>query len=134
MATDTGINFISVHLVDVNFKVNRKFKTPKDGIPVEIDFTVKHTFSKDKKILNTILSASLFQKMANRPFSMTVSVEGTFAGDAPDKLKSFSHVHAPAHLLPFVREIIGNATMKAGIPPLLLPPINMHEALSTKVK
>lgn len=45
---------------------------------VEIDFTVKHTFSKDKKTLNTILSASLFQKMANRPFSMTVSVEGTF--------------------------------------------------------
>ncbi len=134
MAIDTGINFVSVHLVDMTFTVNRKFKPPKDGTPVELGFAVAHTFSKDKKTLHTTLSASLFQKTANRPFSMNVSMEGTFTADDADKLKSFAAVHAPAHLMPFVRETIGNATMKAGIPPLLLPPINMHEALAIKEK
>jgi preprotein translocase subunit SecB len=56
---------------------------------------------------------------------MKVTVEGTFTGDAPEELKRFAKVNAPAHLFPFVREIIGNTTMKANIPPLLLPPFNI---------
>ncbi len=125
MGIDTGINFVKVTLTELSFKLNKKFKLPKDGCPVEIDVQTKNSFSPDKKTLNTMLSVALFTRTRSRPFSMKVTVEGTFTGQDPMELKKFSKVNAPAHLFPFVREIIGNATMKANIPPLLLPPFNI---------
>ncbi|NOZ67958.1 MAG: hypothetical protein GXP46_01610 [Deferribacteres bacterium] len=125
MGIDTGINFVNVTLTELVFKLNKKFKLPKDGLPVEIDVQTKNSFSPDKKTLNAMLSVALFTKTRNRPFSMKVTVEGTFTGEDPAGLKRFSKVNAPAHLFPFVREVIGNTTMKANIPPLLLPPFNI---------
>lgn len=125
MGIDTGISFVKVTLTELSFKLNKKFRLPKKGIPVEIDVKTKNSFSPDKKTLVSTLSIKLFSTTKNRPFSMKVTVEGTFTGEDPEKLKRFSKVNAPAHLFPFVREIIGNTTMKANIPPLLLPPLNI---------
>ncbi len=125
MENNTGINFIAVILTELNFKLNRDFKPPKDGIPVDISFKTKKSYSSDKKTLHVILSATLFQKAKDKPFIMKVSVEGTFTGKHHEELEKFSKIHAPAHLFPFIREIIGNTTMKANMPPLLLPPFNL---------
>jgi len=62
---------------------------------------------------------------------MKVAVEGIFTGSDPKELRRFSKVHAPAHLMPFLREIVGTTTMKANIPPLLLPPFNISALLQT---
>ena len=125
MGTDTGIDFIKIALTTLDFKLNKKFKPPKDGIPVDISFKTKSSFSSDKKSLDVELSVALFSGKKDCPFSLKVTVEGTFSGKDYEQLKKFSKVHAPAHLFPFVREIIGNTTMKANIPPLLLPPFNL---------
>ncbi len=130
--TKTGIHFIQVTLVELNFKLNKKFKLPKGGIPVEINFDQKNTYSRDKKTLTTHFSATLFHKTKAPPFKLKVSVEGTFVGDDAKELRNFSKIHAPAHIMPFVREIIGNTTMKANIPPLLLPPFNIKALFSKK--
>lgn len=132
MGIDTSISFIKVVLTELSFKLNKEFKPPKDGVPVNISFKTKNFFSLDKKTLRVMLSATLFQKKGNKPFSMKVSVEGTFACKNCEELTRFSKVHAPAHLFPFVREIIGNTTMKANIPPLLLPPFNLFAMLAKK--
>ncbi len=131
MGIDTGINFVGVSLTELNFKLNRNFKPPKDGIPIDIIFKTKNSFSQDKKALNVTLTATLFEKTKNKPFMMKASVEGTFTSNDVKELKKFSKIHAPAHLFPFIREIIGTTTMKANIPPLLLPPFNLS-ALATK--
>jgi preprotein translocase subunit SecB len=132
LESNTGINFIEITLTELNFKLNRDFKPPKDGIPVDISFKTKKFFSSDKKALYVVLSATLFQKTKNKPFVMKVSVEGTFTGKSYKELEKFSKIHAPAHLFPFVREIIGNTTMKANMPPLLLPPFNLTAMLGVK--
>ncbi|MFZ3122509.1 MAG: protein-export chaperone SecB [Thermodesulfovibrionales bacterium] len=132
METDTGINFISLALTELNFKLNQDFKPPKDGLPVDISFKAKSSFSSNKKNLSVELSIALFLKEKNRPFSMKVTVEGVFAGTDYQQLKKFSKVHAIAHLFPFIREIIGNTTMKANMPPLLLPPINLSAIQTEK--
>lgn len=129
MKSNTLIRFVNVALTEINFKLNKNFKPPKDGIPVEISFKTKKSYSQDKKTLQITLSATLFQKTKNRPFIMSVSVKGTFTSKNSEELESFSKVHAPAHLFPFVREIIGNTTMKANISPLLLPPFNLTTML-----
>ena len=125
MGTNTGINFISIALTELDFKLNKNFKPPTDGIPVDINFKARNSFSSNKKKLSVELSVVLFMKDKSRPFSMKVTVEGVFTGRDYEQLKKFAKVHAIAHLLPFVREIIGNTTMKANMPPLLLPPINL---------
>jgi len=134
LGTETGINFISVSLTELDFKLNKKFKLPKDGIPVDIGVKSKNSFDLDKKKLVTTLSAVLFIKTKPPPFVMKVSVEGIFIGNNIDDLKKFSKVHAPAHLMPFIREIVGTTTMKAGIPPLLLPPMNLSALFDEKKK
>ncbi len=134
MAVDTGIQFKSVALTELYFKRNKSFVHPKDGIPIEIAFKTKNSFSPDKKNLTVVLSVRLFEKSKNRPFEIEASVEGTFSGKDHKELLKFSKILAPAHLFPFVREIIANATMKANIPPLLLPPINLLAAPGKKKK
>lgn len=125
MGTDTGINFIDIALTELSFKLNKDFKPPKDGLPVNINVKAKNSLNPNKKNLTVELSVALFLKDKSRPFSMKVTVEGIFAGKDYEQLKKFAKVHAIAHLFPFVREIIGNTTMKANMPPLLLPPINL---------
>ncbi|KAF0145734.1 MAG: protein translocase subunit secB [Nitrospirae bacterium] len=132
MGTDTGINFIDIALTELSFKLNKDFKPPKDGLPVDIGFKASHSFSPNKKNLSVELTIALFTKDKRRPFSMKVTVEGVFAGKDYEQLKKFAKVHAIAHLFPFVREIIGNTTMKANMPPLLLPPINLSAIQSEK--
>ena len=130
MGIDTGINFVGISLTDLNFKLNKNFKPPKDGIPVDITFKTQNSFSQDKKTLNVTLTAILFERAKNQPFVMKVSIEGIFKAKDHKELQKFSKVHAPAHLFPFIREIIGNTTMKANIPPLLLPPVNLSATLT----
>jgi len=129
LGTNTKINFVQITVSEHNFKLNKKFKLSKNGIPVDIRFDVKTSFSRDKKTITSILSAILFSKTKNPPFTMKVSVEGIFISENIKELKKFSEVYAPAHLMPFLREIVGNTTMKANIPPLLLPPFNISEIL-----
>jgi len=132
LGTDTGINFIKVSLTELNFKLNKKFKLPEDGIPVEIGIDMKKSFSTDKKTLTVILSALLFHKTKNPPFQMKISVEGIFVTNDSKELEQFSKIHAPAHLFPFIREAIGNTTLRANIPPLLLPPFNLSAILKDR--
>jgi preprotein translocase subunit SecB len=131
---ETGINFITLALVEVTFKLNKNFKPPKGGIPVDIGVRTKHSFSHDKKTLNTSLSIALFADTKRPPFLMKVTIEGTFTAQDHQELKRFSKINAVAHLFPFVREIIANITTKAGVPPLLLPPINFSALLAEKRK
>ena len=62
MRVNTGINFLKVTLTELSFKLNKNFKPPKEGIPVDISFETKSSFSPDKKTLNTVLCGVLFQK------------------------------------------------------------------------
>jgi preprotein translocase subunit SecB len=134
LAADTGIRFNSVALTELFFKLNKSFVPPKDGIPIAIAFKTKNSFSPDKKKLTVLLSVRLFEKTKNRPFDMKVSVEGIFSGKDYKELLKFSKILAPAHLFPFIREIIGNTTMKANIPPLLLPPVKLLAVRGKKKK
>ncbi len=129
MGIKTGINFDRIALAELDFKLNKDIKLPKEGIPVDISFKQKNSFNSDKKILNVLLTVILFHETKNPPFVMRVSVEGTFSAHDTKELQKFSKVHAPAHLFPFIREIVGNTTMKANIPPLLLPPFNLSAIL-----
>lgn len=128
------VNYLSVVLTQLTFELNEKFKAPPGGVPIDADFNVKRVFDKKKKRLITSLYIEVFKKVKNPPFSLKANIEGTFECADFEKLKQFSEINAPAHLFPFLREIVANTSLKAGIPPLLLPPINLAAILSEKKK
>jgi preprotein translocase subunit SecB len=121
------IEYKKVTLTELVFELNNKFKLPAKGVRVDIDLSVKTEIKKSKTLVCS-LSAELFKnakKDNSAPFYLRATVEGHFESDEKTALKSFAAVNAPAHLLPFMRELIANTTMRASVPPLFIPPLNI---------
>ncbi|MCD6201588.1 MAG: protein-export chaperone SecB [Bacteroidales bacterium] len=56
-------------------------------------------------------------------------------GDNPKlSIEDFGHINAPAIIFPYIREHLSNVSMKAGIQPILLPPINFVQLAKKKSK
>lgn len=48
-------------------------------------------------------------------------------------LHEFLETNAPAHLFPYIRESLSSLSQKAGLPAILLPPINIMALLQAKL-
>ena len=128
------VQYLSVVLTQLAFVLNKKFSFPAGGVPIDANFNIKRVFDKKKKRLNVSLHVEVFKKAKNAPFSLEAAIEGTFECADFENLQKFSEINAPAHLFPFLREVVANTSLKAGIPPLLLPPVNLAAILSGKKK
>lgn len=127
MNANTHIEYKKIALTELIFELNKKFKLPAKGVRVDIDLTVKTDFKKSRTLVCS-LTAELFKnakKDKSAPFYLRATVEGHFESDESTALKDFAAVNAPAHLLPFMRELIANTTMRASVPPLFIPPLNI---------
>jgi len=128
-----NIKYKAIRLLRLNFTLNRQ-KEVKPPCYVTVRFDVENNLDRDKHLLTTVLTATLKTQEEPEIFAIEASMEGVFEGDNNDDLQKFSEVHAPAHLFPFIRETIANITLKAGIPPVLLPPMNLLAAAGEKPK
>ena len=127
MNVNTHIEYKKIALTELVFELNKKFKLPAKGISVDIDLSVKTEIKKSKTLVCS-LTAELFKnakKDNSAPFYLRATIEGHFESDERTALKDFAAVNAPAHLLPFMRELIANTTMRASVPPLFIPPLNI---------
>lgn len=129
--TNMNITFVNVRVVEIDFKLNKDFNSNDKEIKVSLDFKIKNIFSEKDQILTTMLTAEIFKKEKTAPFTLKAIIEGIYKGEIK-ALKEFSKVHAPAHIFPYLRELISNITIRAGIPPLILPPINLHKVMESK--
>jgi len=50
----------------------------------------------------------------------------TIRGIAPNQLQAILAIHCPTVLFPYAREVVADATMRAGFPPVQLAPINFE--------
>ncbi len=48
-------------------------------------------------------------------------------------LDTFLNSYAQGHLLPYIREVLSSITMKAGLPPIILPPVNVAGLVSAEI-
>jgi preprotein translocase subunit SecB len=61
-------------------------------------------------------------------FSVRCAMIGFFSvmeGQENMSLKEYSNLSAPAAILPYIREAIASTTTRAGIPPVIIPPVNL---------
>ena len=127
-----NIKVEAILLEKLNFerkpKVPDKLMDSKGDIEeakLELNGKIERIFTEDKKALLVKLELEINDE--NKTLNILCRIVGIFSQIEPGSitLEEFAKTNAPAILFPYIRENISNVTMKAGLPPLILPPINV---------
>jgi len=94
-------------------------------IPLKIDINVSNNINNEKKQLITEMKVSLNNE-SDKVFGHFVYI-GVFSVTDQENmsLQQFAEHNAPACIFPYVREEIQNRSIKAGLPPIIIQPLNI---------
>ncbi len=125
MGESRHYKLLNILLIESNFsrEANIQFSDPEFNNSLNINV---EDVKKDNKIFITV-SVNLDGKLKDqKQFSFLTRYVGVFEFDDNIELslEQFSKINGPAIIFPFIREHIANLSLKAGIDPILLPPIN----------
>lgn len=124
-----GINFDTIFLKDLTFS-----RTPDiNSHSIDIAFRSSTSFSEDKLQLIYELGCDINEK--NKIFNLSCTMVGIFScinGAKNMELVDFAKTNAPALMLPYIREIVTTTTIRAGLNPVIFPPINVVSLFKTK--
>lgn len=117
-----GIICNSVFLVESVFK--RQPEIP-GNLNVDLQLEVNNSIAEDSSSLSSEVIITV--NNPESPIYAKVNYVGIFTiNDAPNlDIKEFADCNAPAIIFPYIREEIHNRMIKAGIPMIILPPINI---------
>ena len=124
-----GITFDNVFLKELSF--SRQNSVLKQNSSLDIDFDYRVSLSEDKKQIACELACKVSEK--NNLFNMHCEMCGIFSVDEDHQnmdIQEFAGKNAPSHLFPFIREMIATTSVKAGMPPIILPPTNIVAILN----
>jgi preprotein translocase subunit SecB len=126
-----GISVDGVILKALHFERNPEV-IEKPNLHVELAHAV--SLSDDKRKLAIEATVSITDE-SSKSFSLTAKVVGLFssiAGQENMTLEEFGKVNGPAMLLPYVREIVANTTLRSGLRPVMIPPFNLQALAESK--
>lgn len=127
--TKQAFNLISIINIESAFKreiiINEDYTKAKNIL----ELNISKNFEKDE--FGVFLTIDLKQEYGGKNLvELHVTSVGVFKknGDISDEAtNSFCDVNAPAIIFPFVREIIANLSVKGGLQPIIIQPINFVE-------
>lgn len=130
-----SFKLLNIVLVESSFKravhIDFSNKNLKNNIDIDIQNSINDnilgvtvTLKFNTLIEKEILISSEIKMAGNFEFSKNTNVP----------LDDFGNINAPAIIFPFIREHLSNTSMKAGIQPILLPPINFVDLAKKKKK
>ena len=125
-----GIKFDAILLKDLVFTRNVDVAKKQN---IDISFSGKIGISDEKTKMSYELECIVSE--TNQSFSVKCTMVGLFSIDEAKKnmsLQQFAENNAPALIYPYVREIITTTTLKAHLPPVLLPPLNITALIKEK--
>ena len=95
------------------------------------DIDIRMSMTREEDACRVYLETEYVQKTGDQIFvNARVNIVGYFkmTGEMADEtIRMFCDVNAPAILFPFVREAFASASVKAGLRPVLLQPVNFVE-------
>ena len=126
-----GITINNILLAESAFK---RLPQVPDKIDIHFSFSVNNNLYNEGKNLVTELSVEL--NTINDPVYGKFVFVGLFSVDGNENmpLETFAECNAPAYIMPYVREEIHSRSMKAGLPQIFLPPLNIQASLNEKLK
>ena len=118
-----GISFDTILLKELLF-------SRKEDLPQKPELSVKVSkslsFSPEEDIMNFEMTCEI--KDEDNLFGIKCTMIGIFSvitGNENMTLQEFSQKNAPALVFPYIREVIASTTTRAGIPAVIIPPINL---------
>lgn len=126
-----GIAFTDCVVIDLQFhrQVDIREK-PQLGV----EFAIVKRVAEDRGSAQVELTGHV-RETSTGAFEVKCTVLGRFMvleGQENMSLENFLDHNAPALLFPYVREAISTITLKSGIKPVVLPPINVVALLATQ--
>ncbi|MCM3574739.1 protein-export chaperone SecB [Mesobacillus subterraneus] len=104
---------------------------------MDIDFglSAEASMSEDRTHSMVVVNCKLFDEEFRdntAPFYLDIDIRGFFNTESTD-VEEFEF-NALAILLPYIRSIITSFTAQAGIPPIILPPVNVYKVFNREPK
>ena len=128
----SGFQLKSIILVDSHLtrKANVNFKELQLDVEIGTGVGVKD------KVVNVKLSVNVKQmENGTAQSDMSATMVGTFekTGESPlNDMEEFGRINGASIIFPFIREHIANLAMKAGLGPIMLPPVNFQKLNKNK--
>lgn len=117
--------FQDCRLLFAHFELNSSF-TPGKDVQLDIKLNITHEYNDSENMLR--LTVGVAVKGENAPIAINVDMGGLFQFNSKPEttveLARLAEVSCAAILFPFVREVVADITRRAGLPPLLLNPVN----------
>lgn len=92
-----------------DLNINVKVGVVNNLINVEEEVTLNQKFQDKNQVTIKVKMIGVFEKIGDSPI---------------EDLKEFGRINGAAIIFPFIREIITNITLKGGIGPIILSPVN----------
>lgn len=126
-----GIKFYGIFIIEESF--SRKPNVPLDA---EEDLEMSSELSVQDKDA-TVMVETIFRLEHNdeEVFRLQCKHIGKFSVDTDNEnmeLQTFIENNSVALMFPYIREHVTSVTQKAGIQPIVLPPINIRALLNNK--
>jgi len=131
-----AFKLLNIILIESYFKREPQIDFDNKNLHNNINIDVQNS-TENSNILYVTVIMDFDTSIDNKKFiSSKIQMLGVFefGKKLPLSLDSFANINAPAIIFPFIREHLSNVSMKAGIQPILLPPINFVELAKDKKK
>ncbi len=117
-----GILFENVIIPEVKFK-----RKPEIIEPSKISISAYTSKKIEKNSLQYKIDFYINKGIKNPEVTFYCKIVGFFIAenDSNMTLEDFAKLNAPALLYPYIRELLYNLTIRSGINPIILPPINL---------
>jgi len=128
-----NIRLESIVLIKSLFTREAEISYENEDFKSDININIGHNI-KDDKLFVSLEVAFIAGTESNKQIDITVNMLGIFIIPKLEKkaLEQFVKINAPAIIFPFIREHIANLSLKSGLQPILLPPINFIKLAKEK--
>jgi len=119
----------------IDFKYNPEYT----GAKANMDIDFGHSIAVRNNEAQVSVKCVLFRKAKKeeKPFHLEVQMTGIFQFQTElegEELKNILKQQAINILFPYLRALISNITVNAGLPPVILPLINVNQLIQNRVE
>ncbi len=123
----TTYKLLHILLLESNYKRAHFIDFDSGNIKNEIDIKINH-INKEGQLDVTLKLTFISKQNENNVIEAVITMIGSFIFDTSEEVnipvEAFATINAPAIIFPFIREHLANLTMKSGVQPVFLPPVN----------